>query len=175
MCPPMDMFKVEVLRSGANLGATEIEDSHWCKSFFRFCVCFSFLLCNLTMTVWMGFIVQKVKIELLRLTWWEAARDSGKRWCWMTRKNRKGFINLVIWISGILILFSLFCVLCFHLGFCSSESQRCESQWRTEKNSICWYGLQFKYLYFIFSYVWFVFMVLNLCSSQSQLILVLAL
>ena len=170
---PWTWFKVVVLRRGANLGGTEIGDSLWCKSFFRFCVCFSFLLCNLTMTVWMGSIGQKVKTELLRLTWWEAARDSRKRWCWMTRKKRKGFINLVIWISGILILFSLFCVLCFHLG-CRS-SQRCESQWRTEKNPICSYGLQFKYLYFIFSYVWFIFMVLNLCSSRSKLILVLAL
>ena len=48
---PWTWFKVEVLRRGANLGATEIEDSLWCKSFFQLCVCFSFLLCNLTMTV----------------------------------------------------------------------------------------------------------------------------
>ena len=44
-------FNVEVLRRGANLGATENEDSLCCESFFRFYVCFSFLLCNLTMTV----------------------------------------------------------------------------------------------------------------------------
>ena len=58
---PWTWFKVEVLRRGANLGATEIEDSLWCRSFFRFCVCFSFLLCNLTMTIWMGSIGKKVK------------------------------------------------------------------------------------------------------------------
>ena len=51
MCPPWTWFKVEVLRSGVNLGATEIEDSLQCKSFFRFYVCFSFLLSNLTMTM----------------------------------------------------------------------------------------------------------------------------
>ena len=59
--PPWTWFKVEVLRSGANLGATEIEDSLWCKSFFRFYVRFAFLLCNLTMTVWIGSIGKKVK------------------------------------------------------------------------------------------------------------------
>ena len=31
---PWTWFKVEVLRRGANLGATEIEDSLWCKFFF---------------------------------------------------------------------------------------------------------------------------------------------
>ena len=48
---PWTWFKVEVLRGGANLEATEIEDSLRCKSFFRFYLRFSFLLCNLTMTV----------------------------------------------------------------------------------------------------------------------------
>ena len=71
----------------------------------------------------MSFVGKRLKAELLRLTWWEAARDSRKRWCRMTMKNRKGFINLVIWISGILILFSLFCVLRFHLGCCYSQSK----------------------------------------------------
>ena len=54
-------FNVEVLRRGANLGATENEDSLCCESFFRFYVCFPFLLCNLTMTVLMRSIGKKVK------------------------------------------------------------------------------------------------------------------
>ena len=61
---PWTGFKVVqgwILRRGVNLGSQEIKDWLWCKSFFRFCVCFSILLCNLTMTVWMGFIGKKVK------------------------------------------------------------------------------------------------------------------
>ena len=41
---PWTRFKVEVLRRGANLGVTEIEDSLWCKFFSVLSMFFVFTL-----------------------------------------------------------------------------------------------------------------------------------